>query len=76
MYAEDPLVYHGKLKAKWATAFIDSISVIREHLDALKLPVVLIHGTDDGIVPISSSETIFDNVSSEDKSFEVCSISL
>ena len=72
MYAEDPLVYHGKLKAKWTTAFMDSISVIREHLDALELPVILIHGTDDGTN--SSSETIFDNVSSEDKSFEVCSL--
>ena len=71
MYGEDPLVYHGKLKAKWAAACVDAISVIREEMGTIGLPILIIHGSEDSLMPITASQFIYDRVSSSDKIFEV-----
>lgn len=71
MYVEDPLVYHGALKAKWGVEFIDSQRAVRPRVDQINLPLLIIHGSDDGLVPISASQFVMDNVGSADKRFEV-----
>ena len=69
--AEDPLIYHGKLKAMWLIAYSDAVNTMRAEMDKISLPVLLIHGSEDHIISLLSSQFIHDNVSSDDKTFEV-----
>lgn len=69
-YMEDELIYHGACKAKWATSSIVGIEKIREQISRIELPLLLIHGTEDNMVPISGSEFIAANVKSSLVKFE------
>ena len=70
-YLEDPLVWHGGLKAAWATAVLDAQYQIANDISRIRLPFITIHGTDDRMVDIASSQFLFDNAQSKDKTFEV-----
>ena len=70
-YENDPLNYHHALKAQWGVEYLRAIETGKQGIEAVKLPALLIHGTDDGIVPIKASEFIYDNIASSDKTFEV-----
>ena len=48
------------------------MDVARAGLNIINLPTLLLHGTEDQLVPYSASEYILNNISSEDKQFEVC----
>lgn len=50
---------------------IRSMDILEESLNKITLPVLLIHGSEDSMVPISSSEHLFEKISSNDKIFEV-----
>ena len=72
MYEDDPLIFHDSLKAKWVSAAFRGIKEIREHVGEIQLPVFIMHGTDDHLVPFSASQFIFDNIGTPtDKTFEV-----
>ena len=73
-YVNDPQVWHGPLKARWGVEFVSSITLFRENVAKICLPLLLIHGSDDNLVPITSSHFIYDNVSSQEKKFEVCTM--
>ena len=70
-YVNDPLVWHGGLKVRWGVAIVASITLFRENINRLSLPMLIIHGSEDKLVPISSSHFINDNAPSPDKKFEV-----
>lgn len=70
-YVNDPLIWHGGMKARWGVAMVSSITLLRESVATISLPLLLIHGSEDHLVPISSSHFINDNVSSQEKKFEV-----
>ena len=70
-YVDDPLIYHGPMKAKWISVTVRAISEFRQNVGVIQLPILLIHGTEDHIIPISASEFMMDNVSSTDIQFEV-----
>lgn len=55
----------------WGIETIKAIDVVRSHIGEITIPVLLIHGTSDTIVPITSSEFVYANVSSSDKTFKV-----
>ena len=67
----DPLVWHGGLKAGWAIEMCDAQSEICRGISTISLPFITIHGTGDTLVDISSSQFLYDNAQSEDKTFEV-----
>ena len=71
MYENDPLIWHGPLKARWGIALMTSIELFRENVDQITLPLLLIHGSEDHLVPLSTSHFINDNASSQEKRFEV-----
>lgn len=71
MYAEDPLVYHGALKAKWGAALSESMKAVRPRIGEIKLPLLIFQGNDDRLVPFSASQFVMDNVGVEDKIFKV-----
>ena len=70
-YANDPLVWHGPLKARWVAAMLTSIDLFRENVERITLPLLLIHGREDQLVPITASHFINDNAASQEKRFEV-----
>ena len=70
-FEEDPLIYHGKARCGWASALVNSTLEIGPRMWEISLPILLIHGVEDRLVPIVASEFAYTNVSSEDKTFEV-----
>ena len=70
-YAADPLVYHDGLKAKTSAELLENTWVGKEKVADITKPVFIMHGGEDGLVPISASEFISNHVGSEDKKFEV-----
>jgi dipeptidyl aminopeptidase/acylaminoacyl peptidase len=52
---------------------VDSISPIK-HLDAVTVPVLLIHGRDDTIVPFEQSTVIFDGLRKAKKSVDLVTL--
>lgn len=73
-FEQDPLIYHGPQRFSWAKAISLSIMLQVECLHKIHLPTLLYHGTEDGIVPFSSSEHIYGAISSTDKTLEVNSL--
>ena len=68
---EDPLTWHGGLKASWVSAMFNAQTQIASGISRIKVPFITLHGTDDQMVNIASSQFLFDNAQSEDKTFEV-----
>lgn len=66
-YRDDPLVTLGKLPARTAGEL--SIAVrgrLRRGLGELRLPLLLVHGDDDALVPLAGSLAVRDRVGSDD----------
>ena len=70
-YNNDPLIYRGSAKASWAAALFRAVDDYQPHLQEFKLPLLVIHGTDDRMVPIAASDLVINTATSTDKTFEV-----
>lgn len=70
-YRNDPLVYHGKLKAKWGVAMLNATDFIVQHFSEITIPLLLVHGDADQLVHIGSSQFGYKAAGSTDKTFEV-----
>ncbi len=69
-YLEDPLVLK-RVGFDFLKAFlIDSPKYIDEHLEDYSLPILILHGEEDKIVPVQLSERLYARVASEDKTFK------
>ena len=71
MYKEDPLVYHGPATAKLISEGLNTLKVAQSGLSTINVPTLLLHGTNDNIIPFEASEYIFRSITSKDKQFEV-----
>ena len=69
-YIDDPLVWHGGLKAKWSASLFDAQDEIERGISSITLPFITIHGTGDTLVDIESSRFLHNRAQSEDKTFE------
>lgn len=70
-FVGDPLVYHGRIRFSWVAAMISAMDALEECLHKISLPVLLLHGCEDSLVPISCSEHIYQAIASRDKILEV-----
>ena len=70
-YVNDPLIYHGAVKAGWSSAMLKSIEIYQPRINEINIPLLIMHGTEDSLVPFSASQLVNDNASSSDKTFEV-----
>ncbi|MCL6259059.1 lysophospholipase [Aquiflexum sp. TKW24L] len=68
-YDEDPLVYHESYPARTAYELLRMMREIEENAVQFKLPVLLLHGTEDTLTNPKGSEEFFEKISSSDKSF-------
>ena len=51
---------------------MNSVTTAQRRIDRVNVPLLIVHGTDDAMVPISASEFIFNNSGSAIKKYEVC----
>lgn len=67
----DPYVSHGWLPAAYGSTLVEASAYIDEHLGELKQPLLLMHGTQDMLVPKASSEEIYERSASSLKRLEI-----
>ena len=70
-YEEDSLTHCGMMKPGWAAAMMDSMESLQSNLHQISLPLLILHGIEDGLVQYSSSVFVYGAVSSVDKTFLV-----
>jgi alpha-beta hydrolase superfamily lysophospholipase len=66
-YVKDPLVYTGKIPARMGVELLTAMGAVQSRLKDIILPVLLLHGAADRLAEPSSSQCMYDNVSSNDK---------
>ncbi|MGC8739007.1 MAG: lysophospholipase [Candidatus Hydrogenedens sp.] len=64
---EDPLCYHGSVKAHTGYVFYQVIKEIHNNFHLIHQPVIIIHGKKDRVVPYLGSVALYEGISSTDK---------
>ena len=70
-YDTDPLVHHDGLPARTVAELADTVGSFPERVPSLTLPLLVMLGTADEIVPPKGGRMVHDNAGSPDKSLEV-----
>jgi acylglycerol lipase len=70
-YETDPLVFHGKLPARTVTGLAALVASFPDHLPDITLPVLVMHGTADPIVPVAAAHLIHDRIGSQDRTLRL-----
>ena len=70
-YDTDPLNYRGRVTAGLAAAMIRATKTIRENAEKLDMPLLIMHGSEDALVPVEVSRTLYDRASSRDKTLKI-----
>lgn len=68
-YIQDPLNHHGKLPARTITELADAVQEFPDRVEALTLPMLIVHGTADRVVPIKGAEMVAAHAGSTDLTF-------
>jgi len=66
-YINDPLVYHGGIKARFGFEFLATAEEIIRRSNEIKLPFLTLHAGDDKLTLPKGSQILYDNASSKDK---------
>jgi len=66
-YVDDPLVYHGKIRARTGAEGLKAVARVHAGLRKVTLPVLVLHGADDRLTSPSGSKAVAEKVSSVDK---------
>jgi acylglycerol lipase len=69
-YDADPLNYHGKLPARTVAELARTIETFPEAVTRFRLPLLVMHGSADRLVPIAGGEMVAERAGSEDKTFK------
>ena len=70
-YDTDPLVYRGKLPVRTVAQLSAVIATFPERIPSLTLPLLVIHGDADRIVPVAGGQMVHDRAGSQDKTIHV-----
>jgi alpha-beta hydrolase superfamily lysophospholipase len=70
-YVADPLNHHGRLPVRTVVALADAVAANDARLGELTLPMLVMHGEDDPIVPIAASRLVAARVGSADVTLHV-----
>ncbi len=57
-YRNDPLVYTGKITAGLFAALLGAVATFPDRYDQLRLPILILHGTDDRLCDIAGSKAL------------------
>jgi acylglycerol lipase len=67
----DPLIANEKQPAETAAEVLKAAARLKEHMPNIKVPVFIIHGTDDKATRYQGSQYFYDNVGSTDKTLKL-----
>ena len=70
-YNSDPLVYHGKLSARFLVEMFAAMNDSKARANKIKLPILIMHGSDDVITSPAGSSYLYDHVSAKDKTLKI-----
>ena len=69
-YTSDPLV-HSKISARLAAEMFKNIDILFEKANEFTLPVLLLAGEQDKVVPNKGTKRLFSKISSQDKKMKI-----
>lgn len=69
-HAEDKLNDFGNMRLGMAKGMIDLGRALRKDMGKLKLPLLVIHGEDDKLTPISGAHAVYNGAGSSDKTLK------
>lgn len=69
-YESDPLVYQGHMGVRTGYELMRTIEFVQAHLAELTLPFIVLHGTDDRLVPFAAAELLYECAGSSDKTLK------
>jgi acylglycerol lipase len=71
-YEDDPLVYHGGIKARWSVvSLLRTADEIKGRLGEIMWPYLLMHGSEDKLILDKGSKKFHEESKSEDKTLKV-----
>lgn len=70
-YLNDPLIYSEAVPARTGHELLKMMRYIQENAGHFNLPLLLIHGSEDGLTNLKGSELLAEKASSTDKTFKV-----
>jgi len=70
-YTNDPLVYHGKISARLGAELIRAMQKLPHQISRIKLPILIMHGTNDRLCDPEGSKILYERVSSIDKTLKL-----
>ena len=70
-YINDPLVFHGKTRARIAAELLSAMQRITAEADKITLPVLILQGADDILVDPSGAQMLYDKASCADKTLKI-----
>jgi acylglycerol lipase len=70
-YDSDPLVYRGKLPARTVSQLASAVGSLPERARAITLPVLIMYGSGDHLVPPAGSVMLDSAISSQDRTLKV-----
>jgi acylglycerol lipase len=66
-YDRDPLVFHGAVPARTLIELLAAMRRIDAAAPRLRVPVLVMHGTDDRLVPLRFTEPVYERLGSADR---------
>ncbi|MBT8358166.1 MAG: lysophospholipase [Deltaproteobacteria bacterium] len=70
-YGRDPLVYTGKITARLGAELLKAMKRVTEQAPKIRLPIMIVQGSDDKLVDPSGAQLLYDLVSSKDKTIKI-----
>lgn len=70
-FRQDPLVYNGKFPVRTGAEILRAARELHRELDALELPVLILHGTGDWITDPRGSRELYEQARSTDKTLKL-----
>lgn len=70
-YAEDPLNMHGKVPLRTVAEILTASSWLPKAVDGLRLPLLVVHGSEDKLVPVAVGRMVHERAASADKTLEI-----
>jgi alpha-beta hydrolase superfamily lysophospholipase len=70
-YNSDPLVYHGKVPAGVGRALLEVGETMTQRAPALTAPLLVVHGSDDRLIPVDGSRRLVESVGSTDVTLKI-----
>ena len=70
-YNNDPLNYRGGIPARTGAELNRATKMIQEQMEAIKLPMLILHGTADRLADPEGSKQLYERAESKDKTLKL-----